>query len=126
MILLGLLLFIFLPVYSVLRVIKDWNIKPKTRQEIYFRKANNGIGLFMLTNVLIGFYMSANLNKVVDLSILKDGIAITGSFISSSFLLWGSYYLAKSKGQSGWHAVLSYFYPFGLIYLLFLPNKYKK
>lgn len=126
MLVLGLLFFIFLPGYSVFRVIKDWGVKLKTKGDAYFRKANEGIGLFMFTNILMAFYVFANPDKLTDLSILEDPIIRIGGFVSYTFLLWGSYNLAKSRGRSGWYAILSYLYPIGLFILLLLPKKVRK
>lgn len=136
MLLLMVAIFILLPGYLTFRVIKDWGIKPKTQQEIYSRRENEGIGFFMITNILLSFYMFANAEKIFsyaksaktiyDLEIFQDPVVIIGLLISFSFLSWSCYNLARSKGQSGWYAVLSLIYPIGFIILLFFPNKFKK
>lgn len=128
--------FIFLPGYLSYRVIKDWGIKPKTQQEIYARRENEGIGLMMITNIILGFYMFFNLEKIYsnadhaksiyDLEIMWDPVVIVVGFISYGFLLWACYNLAKSKGQSGWYAILSTLHLPGFIILLLFPNKFKK
>ena len=122
LIILAFIFVVFLPVFFTIKVIKNWK---KLKGRTYIGNANNGFGLFMLSNLLLGLYMFVNFEKVVTLAILNDKLVLGGSLVSFGFLLYGSYYLAKSKGQSGWLALLELFYPIGLIIILVLPDKYK-
>ena len=89
----------------------------------YKKKTNNGIGIFIILNVLMGLYAIFNIDKIETLQ--NNPLLTIGSYASFGFLIYGLYNYAKGKGYSGWLCLLGFLYILGLIILVVLPDKRK-
>lgn len=93
----------------------------------YKKKANLGIGGSILAVVLMFVYITAIAHPSPNASQNNgDPLVMVLMLISSGLFFWGLYNYAKSKGRTGWLALLGFLNLIGLIILVMLPNKLKK
>ena len=96
------------------------------------KKSNMGIGIALLLAVLFFILLSIG-EQSPEWSTRTSDPLINGLPILLVFILiistilwyWGLYHYAKSKGQSGWAALLGLLNFIGLLVLILLPNKLK-
>ncbi len=93
----------------------------------YQKKSNIGVGIGFLAQIAgrvimsQGYASSANLAGNLPLVIAGSIVALAGA----ALFLWGCVQYCLGKGYSGWMGLLGLLSCFGLIVLIFLPDKYK-
>ncbi len=78
------------------------------------RNTNIGVGLGILTEI-VGKVLSNGMNGIGSLLMLAGFV----------FFIWGCSQYAKGKGYSPWFGLLGLLSIFGLIALVFFPDKHK-
>lgn len=85
----------------------------------YKKKSNIGIAIaiivWILGGILVGF--------LGELLTEEDAAAVTG--LSAIPFIYGCWYYAKGKGYHGAWGLLGILFVFGLLILVFFPDKYK-
>lgn len=96
------------------------------------KKSNIGIGVAILLVILFFILLSRGQQspewstKTSDPFILSLTFLLVFILIISNILwYWGLYHYAKSKGQSGWTALLGLLNLIGILVLILLPNRFK-
>lgn len=126
----------FFPLFLIILYIKDAKKNKHVKQNPDKIKSDWIIGIAMLLHLALVTYIcytifgNDNFNdidrrKIIESLSRPGSILWTGeSLVFGTFIIGLSYY-AKSKGQSGWLAILGLFGLIGDIMLILIPNKKK-